>query len=372
MMEEKDMKLIRISRILGILVILGLLTSVASAQGHPPLPPKPSVDTTPQRVGMERSGYYESTISLVSKLGGVDPQVGGVTALTPSSSLDANNTWHGRRDILVNQDFNNRPQNETAIVVDPHDSRHLLAAYNDYRAGWPVGGGFSTSFNRGRTWHDGLATFPALIAPADFPGFVEPPVATGDPAVAFANDGTAYQSTIGFSASFCENGVFVYRSDNGGVAWWRPQVALGLGVPDYWPYAFDCSVLLDKQYMTVDTSGGARGRIYVTYTRFVFEGGASDFESPIYLSYSDDTGVTWTVVGEINGASADLCEFQVDTTGGTGPGASGADATPNDCDESQFSVPVVGADGSLYVQFVNEQNLRVAAVDEFDDQAWCA
>lgn len=293
-----------------------ILTSVASAQGHPPLPSKPGVNTTPQRVGMERSGYYESTISLVSNLGGMDPQSGGITALTPASSLDADDAYHGRRDILVNQDFNNRPQNETAIVVDPHDSRHLLAAYNDYRAGWPVGAGFSTSINRGRTWHDGLVTFPALIAPADFPGFTEPPVATGDPAVAFANDGTAYQSTIGFSASFCENGVFVYRSDNGGIAWWRPQVALGIGVTDYWPYALDCSVFLDKQYMTVDTSGGPHdGRIYVTYTRFFFEGGASYFESPIYLSYSDDKGVTWNVVGEINGASADLCEFQVDTTG---------------------------------------------------------
>ncbi|HLE53480.1 MAG TPA: sialidase family protein [Anaerolineales bacterium] len=364
------MKLIRISRILGILVILGLLATVASAQGHPPLPPRPGVDTTPQRVGMELSGYYESTISLVSKLGGMDPQAGGVVGLTPFSSLDADDAWHGRRDILVNQDFNNRAQNETAIAVDPHDPRHIVTGYNDYRAGWPIGGGFSTSFDRGRTWHDGLVTFPALIAPADFPGFAEPPVGTGDPAVAFANDGTVYHSSLGFSASFCEGGVFVYRSDNGGVAWWRPQVALGLGVVDYWPYAFDCSVILDKEYMTVDNSGGLHdGRVYVTYTRFFFEGGADYFESPIYLSYSDDKGETWTVVGEINGASADLCEFQVDTTGGTGPGASGADATPYDCDENQFSYPVVSSDGSLYVHFLNEQNESDwTAAGNFNDQ----
>jgi hypothetical protein len=365
------MKLIGISRILGILVILGLLATVASAQGHPPLPPKPGVDTTPQRAGMERSGSYESTILLVSKLGGADPQAGGSTGLTPLSSSDADGSWHGRRDFLVNQDFNNRPQNETAIVVDPHDFGHIVTGYNDYRAGWPIGGGFSTSFDRGKTWHDGLMTFPALIAPADFPGFAEPPVGTGDPAVAFANDGTVYHSSLGFSASFCENGVFVYRSDNGGVAWWRPLVATGRGLVDYWPYALDCSVGLDKEYMTVDTSGGPHdGRIYVTYTRFFFEGSTSYFESPIYLSYSDDKGETWTVAGEINGSSANLCEFQVDTTGGTGPGASGADATPYDCDESQFSVPVVGADGTLYVQFVNEQNSSEwqPAVDEFDDQ----
>ena len=49
--------------------------------------------------------------------------------------------------ILVNQDFNFRPQNETAIAIDPNDSQHIVTGYNDYRAGWPVGGGFSTSFD---------------------------------------------------------------------------------------------------------------------------------------------------------------------------------------------------------------------------------
>jgi len=126
---------------------------------------------------------------------------------------------------------------------------------------------------------------------------------------------------------------------------------------DYWPYAFDCSVFHDKEYMTVDTSGGPHdGRIYVTWTRFFFEGGASYFESPIFLAYSDDGGSTFIVVGEINGASADLCEYQEDTTGGTGPGATGPDPTAYDCDENQFSYPVVGSDGTLYVHFFNSQN----------------
>jgi hypothetical protein len=137
-----------------------------------------------------------------------------------------------------------------------------------------------------------------------------------------------------------------------------------LGTVDYWPYAFDCSVGFDKEYMTTDNSGGPHdGRVYVTYTRFLFDvGDPADptddayLESPIFLSYSDDKGESWTVAGEINGASPELCEFQVDTTGGSGPGASGPDQTPYDCDESQYSVPVVGSDGALYVHFVNEQN----------------
>jgi hypothetical protein len=182
-------------------------------------------------------------------------------------------------------------------------------------------------------------------------------VGTGDPAVAFANDGTVYQSRTAFSATWCENGVFVYRSEDGGVSWWRPVVATGQGIVDYWPYGFDCSVGHDKEYMTVDTSGGLHdGRIYVTWTHVFFEGAAIYCESPIYLAYSDDGSASFAVVGEINGASADLCECQEDTTGGTGPGATGPDTTPYDCDENQFSYPVVASDGTLYVHFFNEQN----------------
>jgi hypothetical protein len=124
--------------------------------------------------------------------------------------------------------------------------------------------------------------------------------------------------------------------------------------------------------MTIDNSGGPHtGRVYVTYTRFL-----QNLESPIYLAYSDDSGTSWTVVGEINGASADLCEFQMDTSGGSGPGATGPDETSYDCDESQNSYPVVGSDGTLYVHFTNEQNssewtaggVTGAATQDFDKQ----
>ena len=29
---------------------------------------------------------------------------------------------------------------------------HVVSRYNDYRVGWPIGGGFSTSFDGGKTW----------------------------------------------------------------------------------------------------------------------------------------------------------------------------------------------------------------------------
>jgi hypothetical protein len=122
--------------------------------------------------------------------------------------------------------------------------------------------------------------------------------------------------------------------------------------------------------MTVDNTGGPHdGRLYVTYTRFFFEGAETYLESPIYLAYSDDGGTSWTVVGEINGADAELCEFQSDTSGGTGVGATGPDATPYDCDQNQFSYPVVGSDGTVYIHFFNEQNLSEwSQPGDFDGQ----
>ncbi|RME44208.1 MAG: exo-alpha-sialidase [Chloroflexi bacterium] len=339
------MKYVHVARVIGILVVLGLMVTVASAQGPIQLPKKPKPN-----VLQWRSGIVEEAVFF-----------------TPREHFRPGAKQSPGHNILVNQDFNFRPQNETSIAIDPNNPKHIVTGYNDYRAGWPIGGGFSTSFDGGKTWHDGLVTFPALVT---VEGIVEPPVGTGDPAVVIDNYGNAYHSSLAFSATWCENGVFVYASQDGGVSWWRPVVATGRGVVDYWSSAVDCSVFLDKEYMTVDNTGGPHdGRLYVTYTRFLFDSDGNYLESPIYLAYSDDGGATWTVVGEINGSSQDLCEFQADTTGGTGPGATGPDATPYDCDENQFSYPVVGSDGTLYVHFFNEQNeSEWDPTGDFDDQ----
>lgn len=373
------MKFTSFLKLILIFLVLGVLGSGASSQGFPALPEKESPVAEP-RASIVRSGFVEEALALAAETTGLDALQAGLLgsetiALQTLEQTSPSSHHPGRRDILINRDFNNRPQNETAVAVNPHNPDHFVAGYNDYRIGTPIGGGFSTSFDRGRSIHDSLVTIPLLTNMVDFPGFVEPPIGTGDPTIAFANDGTVYYASLGFSASFCENGIFVYRSDDGGISWWRPIISIGRGLVDYWPYAFDCSVFLDKEFMTVDTSGGPHdGRIYVTYTRFLFEPGY--LESPIYLAYSDDKGLTWTVVGEINGSSADLCEYQEDTTGGSGPGATGPDTTPYDCDENQFSYPVVGPDGTLYVHFFNEQNQSEwqgggfdgTGAFEFDDQ----
>ena len=66
-------------------------------------------------------------------------------------------------------------------------------------------------------------------------------------------------------------------------------------------------------------------------------------ESPIWESHSNDGGYTWSTAQEISGNNSTYCTFQ--TSGG-----------PNECDEDQFSVPVIGPDGTVSVAFENSQH----------------
>ena len=114
-------------------------------------------------------------------------------------------------------------------------------------------------------------------------------------------------------------------------------------------------VFFDKSWLTVDNNplSPHYGRAYVTASRFL--GGPVYQESPIFLAYSDDGGLTWSEPAEISG-SHPSCRYQE-----TGSG--------RDCDEDQFSIPEVASDGTLYVHFLNEQNDRKWEVPfEFDEQ----
>jgi hypothetical protein len=264
----------------------------------------------------------------------------------------------GGVDVKVNQDFSQRPQNETAIVVNPFSPNMLVAGANDYRLGAPIGAAFYTSFDNGFSWNDGVPPYPLLVGIQNGKQKVtEPPFGTGDPVLAFgrAREGdpellagtpVVYYAYLGVSSSFCEHGLFVSRSSNG-LTWTRPAVPPllppgGAFTPVYWDSQNDCSVFNDKPWLAVDTSGGPHdGRVYVTWSRFTFKHGRFR-ESPIFLAYSDDNGVNWSTPLEVSGFSQELCEAQV-----SGP--------KGRCDESHFSNVRVGPDGRVYVAFVNQQ-----------------
>jgi hypothetical protein len=268
----------------------------------------------------------------------------------PATAVDmsCNTTTYG-------QDW--APDNEIAIAVDPLHADHLLAGSNDYfyRFNNSTGArqalvptGFFTSFDGGETWHDGQI-------PMQFGN------GGGDPAPAFdAANGVALMAQLenkgGQSGPFVTRGdVSVSRSTDGGLTWNEPVTVMkgsGAGIGPA-----NNAVFWDKEWLTVDNDPDSPfyGRAYVTATRFLNGLQGSYAESPIYISWSDDGGKTWSKPKEISGSNAS-CTYQ-ETGGGT------------DCDEDQFSIPTVAPDGTVYVQFLNGQNQAAWEVNfDFDSQ----
>lgn len=243
------------------------------------------------------------------------------------------------------------PDNEIAIAVDPLDPDHLLAGSNDYfyrfnnangarQALVPTG--FFTSFDGGLNWLDGQIPLRSGNGGGD-------PVPAFN--AAFSDEGHSLalmaqlENAAGAGGFFVARGdVSVSRSTDGGVTWEPPVTVMkgqGAGIGPA-----NRAVFWDKEWMTVDNNQGSPffGRIYVTATRFLNGLQGSYVESAIYLSYSDDGGLSWTGPWEISG-SHPSCTFQ---------SAPPFDST--ECDEDQFSIPVVASDGRLYVHFHNYQN----------------
>jgi hypothetical protein len=248
--------------------------------------------------------------------------------------------------VTVNQDTAGAPQNETAIAIDPNNPQRIVAGANDYVtrtwtctiAGTPcsaLGDGYSGTYfsnDGGKTWCC-TATDPSHL------GTLIPGVerltggqydAGGDPAVAFDSRGNVYYAGLGFNRESAPNTVTVSRgtfASNGALSWSAPTFINQTTSP---------STLNDKEWIAVDHNRTSpfRDRVYVTWTRFIFNPSNGRYvQSPIAFVSSSDGGRTFTAPKMISGSAH----------------------------YGQGSRPVVGPDGSLYVFW--DGSTRVAATN---------
>lgn len=261
----------------------------------------------------------------------------------PGSPLDGNAVTPP--DVTVNQDTAGAPQNETAIAVDPTNPNVILAGANDYvsRAwsctvgGTPcsaLGDGYSGTYlstDGGQTWCC-TATDPNHLGTL-IPGVEHltggPYDAGGDPAVAFDSHGTPYYAGLGFDRTSAPNTVTVSRGtiSGGSLRWSAPTFINATTSP---------AVLNDKEWIAVDANPASpfRDRVYVTWTRFLFNAKNGAYtQSPIFFASSSNGGATFTAPKAISGNVL----------------------------YSQGSRPVVGPDGSLYVFW--DGATRLASLD---------
>jgi hypothetical protein len=230
-------------------------------------------------------------------------------------------------------------QNETSIAIDPNNSQHLVASYNDYRRG-DGNCGTSYSLDGGRNWID--STVPTGFT--FFGSNREYWEAGGDTSVAWDTRGNAYLSCQLFNrgnpptTSPDQSSAFVvFRSTgNNGASWNFPgrYTTVNQDVGGSGP------ILEDKALMTVDNHVGSpfRDRIYVTWTEYTATA------VYIYQVHSDDYGETFSARVRLSVPSS-LCPFPANPGGG--------------CDNNQFSQPFVGPDGTLYVVWSNFNTVQL-------------
>lgn len=180
--------------------------------------------------------------------------------------------------IKINNDTTTEVQNEEQIVMNPNDTTNLVAVWRDFRVGYRQVA-YAYSFDGGLTWGQDL--------------FVEPEyIWDSDPGITVDTAGNFYAVILSFNSTSEPNGLFVYKSTDGGVTWSDPVTVIN-GVP---------GVFEDKELIACDRSGGPyTDNLYVAWTRFYStqilmcrstdEG--NSFVGPVTIS--DMNGVQWPV-----------------------------------------------------------------------------
>jgi hypothetical protein len=276
-------------------------------------------DINPQPVDNSRNAFNAPAPDTSAQFGSAPKVKPGVAFCTSAPTNDPN----------VNTDCAQStvgPHNETSIGVDPTDAKHLIGGANDYQLALnPDGHVAETILSQAHVTFDGGKSW------SNYPVFTNAAYqATGDPAIAFDAQGTAYYATLGFrfvSKANAQNpDVLVSHSTDGGKSWDVVVVASGSGV------ATSVGDLLDKEYI----AAWGRGNVIVTYGDFKLGQKGNTIAADTYAQVSHDGGNTWS--------ARQLLSRNLN-------------------DQSFVATPVVAADGSIYVSFLNTTDLKTGRDD---------
>lgn len=344
----------RKARLFTLMVMLSLLLSSFAAPASAAKRPVYDITTLAGKVASLNgtAGLQIRFSAFIQEEADMSDQYAGPASSSPivptfvlSSPLDHTNI--AAPDVTVNQDTAAAPQNETAVAVDPNNPNRVVAGMNDYVTrtwnctinGTPcsaLGDAYSGTYysnDGGNTWGtasnlDGSSLGTLIPGVEHLVG--GPYDAGGDPALAFDSRGNVYYSGLGFDRTAPPNAVAVNQGTfdaNGVLHWSQPTFINATTSP---------STLNDKEWIAADwhASSPFRDRVYVTWTRFLFNPVTGRYvQSPIFEAHSADGGKTF----------------------------SGPQLIAGNVLYSQGSRPVVGPDGTVYVFW--DGSTRLATLD---------
>jgi hypothetical protein len=127
---------------------------------------------------------------------------------------------------------------EPYLVVDPTDTRHLVAAWMGFTFGQPLGIKTRVSFDAGDTWS------PVHVLP-HFASTYH----SADPSLAFDGAGHVFACYIDYRVSPDSGAVYVVKSLDGGLTWDTGSEVIGM-------YANANKRPIDRPWLTIDPTNG--------------------------------------------------------------------------------------------------------------------
>lgn len=180
--------------------------------------------------------------------------------------------------IRVNDDTTDQVQNEEQIVMNPTDTTNMVAVWRDFRLGYRQVT-YAYTYDGGLTWEQDLFSEPQYIWDSD-------------PGLTVDTAGNFYAVILSYNSTLEPNGLFVYKSTDGGATWSGPVTVIN-GVS---------GVFEDKELIACDRSVGPyTDNLYVAWARFYntqilisrSSDGGNSFVDPVIVS--DYNGVQWPV-----------------------------------------------------------------------------